>query len=183
MASSEVMTSSTHSFAYSYRLVKKCFVKICETSKCHNFLIFQPIFIRFSLLCLKNFTLSSEIKLIMLWSSSLTLPLTEQLGGVNKLWWKLQIIYSIWCLHFIVSTQDCIDYMCNTKTLGITVRGVTWLGPCDGQQTGVPCRSACLARHPRGTSPVLARFTRPPNLSSFVLNFIPNSGRLDAGKR
>ena len=27
MASSEVMTSSTHSFAYSYRLVKKCFVK------------------------------------------------------------------------------------------------------------------------------------------------------------
>ena len=41
MASSEVMTSSTHSFAYSYRLVKKCFVKICETSKCHNFLFFN----------------------------------------------------------------------------------------------------------------------------------------------
>ena len=36
MASSEVMTSSAHSFAYSYRLVKKCFVKIFETSKCHN---------------------------------------------------------------------------------------------------------------------------------------------------
>ena len=70
MASSEVMTSSTHSFAYSYRLVKKCFVKICETSKCHNFLIFQPIFIRFSLLCLKMFTLSSEIKLNLLSSSS-----------------------------------------------------------------------------------------------------------------
>ena len=73
MASSEVMTSSTHSFAYSYRLVKKCFVNICETSKCHNFLIFQPIFIRFSLLCLKIFTLSSEIKLNLLWSSSLSL--------------------------------------------------------------------------------------------------------------
>ena len=72
MASSEVMTSSTHSFAYSYRLVKKCFVKICETSKCHNFLIFQPIFIRFSLLCLEIFTLSSEIKLNLLWSSSLS---------------------------------------------------------------------------------------------------------------
>ena len=71
MASSEVMTSSTHSFAYSYRLVKKCFVKICETSKCHNFLIFQPIFIRFSLLCLEIFTVSSEIKLNLLWSSSL----------------------------------------------------------------------------------------------------------------
>ena len=71
MASSEVMISSTHSFAYSYRLVKKCFVKICETSKCHNFLIFQPIFIRFSLLCLEIFTRSSEIKLNLLWSSSL----------------------------------------------------------------------------------------------------------------
>ena len=46
MASSEAMTSSTRSFAYPYRLVKKCFVKICETS---NFLIFQPIFIRVSL--------------------------------------------------------------------------------------------------------------------------------------
>ena len=44
----EAMTS-TRSFAYSYQLVKKCFLKICETSKCHNFLIFQPIFIRFSL--------------------------------------------------------------------------------------------------------------------------------------
>ena len=61
MASSEAMTSSTHSIAYSYRLVKKCFVKICETSKCHNFLIFQQIFIRFSLLCSKFFTLSSLI--------------------------------------------------------------------------------------------------------------------------
>ena len=36
-----------------------------------NFLIFQPIFIRFSLLCLKIFTLSSQIKLNLLWSSSL----------------------------------------------------------------------------------------------------------------
>ena len=58
-----MMTSSTHSFAYSYRLVKKCFLKICETSKCHNFLIFQPIFIRFSLFCSNIFTLSSKIKL------------------------------------------------------------------------------------------------------------------------
>ena len=79
MASSEVMTSSTHSFAYSYRLVKKCFVKICETSKCHNFLIFQPIFIRFSLLCLNIFTLSSEIKLNLLWSSSLMKSLPRRI--------------------------------------------------------------------------------------------------------
>ena len=71
MENCEAMTSSPHSFAYSYWLVKNCFLKICETSKCHNFLIFQPIFIRFSLLCLKIFTLSSEIKLNLLWSSSL----------------------------------------------------------------------------------------------------------------
>ena len=32
MASSEGMTSSTHSFAYSYWCFQKCFVKICETS-------------------------------------------------------------------------------------------------------------------------------------------------------
>ena len=71
MANSEAMTSSTRSFAYSYRLVKKCFVKICETSKCHNFLIFQPIFIRFSLFCSENFTLSSEIMLNLFRSSPL----------------------------------------------------------------------------------------------------------------
>ena len=62
MASSEAMTS-THSFAYSYRCFQKCFVKICETSKCHNFLIFQPIFIKFSLFCSKKFTISFKIKL------------------------------------------------------------------------------------------------------------------------
>ena len=71
MASSEAMTSSTHSFAYSYGLVKKCFLKICETSKFHNFLIFQPIFIRFSLFCSENFTLSSKIKLDQLRTSPL----------------------------------------------------------------------------------------------------------------
>ena len=77
MANSEAMTSSTHSFAYSYRLVKKCFVKICETSKCHNFLIFQPIFIRFSLFCSENFTLSSEIMLNLFRSSPLNNVVTK----------------------------------------------------------------------------------------------------------
>ena len=62
MASNEAMTS-THSFADSYQCFQKCFVKICETSKCHNFLIFQPIFIKFSQFCSKTVTLSSEIKL------------------------------------------------------------------------------------------------------------------------
>ena len=71
MENCEAMTSSTHSFAYSYRLVKKCFLKNCKTSKCHNFLIFQPSFIRFSVFCSKIFTLSSEIKLNLVWISSL----------------------------------------------------------------------------------------------------------------
>ena len=85
MENCEAMTSSTHSFAYSYRLVKKClkFLKICETSKCHNFLIFQPIFIRFSLLCSNFFTLSSEIKLILFWISSLTITETARLPGTD----------------------------------------------------------------------------------------------------
>ena len=56
MASSEAMTLSTHSFAYSYWCFQTNFVKICETSMCHNFLIFQPIFIKFSLFWLKMFT-------------------------------------------------------------------------------------------------------------------------------
>ena len=46
--------------------------KFAKIQSVHNFLIFQPIFIRFSLLCLEIFTLSSEIKLNLLWSSSLT---------------------------------------------------------------------------------------------------------------
>ena len=92
MENCEAMTSSTHWFAYSYRLVKKCFLKICETSKCHNFLIFQPIFIRFSLFCLKYFTLSSEIKLNLLWISSLNNWLSHgqynafQLNHFAKVW-------------------------------------------------------------------------------------------------
>ena len=47
----EVMTSSTHSFAYSFRLFKKCLMKHCDTLQFHIFLyfIFNPFFITFSL--------------------------------------------------------------------------------------------------------------------------------------
>ena len=69
---------------YSYRLVKKCFLKICETSKCHNFLILQPIFIRFSLFCSQLFTLSSEIKLNLFWISSLT---------IQCIWYVVQMAF------------------------------------------------------------------------------------------
>ena len=91
MENCEAMTSSTHSFAYSYGLVKKCFLKICEISKFHNFLIFQPIFIRFSLFCSENFTLSSENKLDQLRTSPLTAYGTFKLHlmqGTTQRGWK-----------------------------------------------------------------------------------------------
>ena len=78
-------------------LVKKCFLKICETSKFHNFLIFQPIFIRFSLFCSENFTLSSEIKLDQLRTSPLR---SYSLSHENKLdhmyfWMRFLGVFSI----------------------------------------------------------------------------------------
>ena len=97
MKNCEALTSSPHSFAYSYRLVKKCFLKIRETSKCHNFLIIQPIFIRYSLLCL-FFTLSSEIKLNLLWSSSLKraiIAVHPHLLSINSLHFHL-LLESAW---------------------------------------------------------------------------------------
>ena len=100
MASSEGMTSSTCSFAYSYQLVKKCFLKICETSKCHNFLIFQPIFIRFSLFCSNFFTLSSEIKLEQLWTSPLIRAgiCPSQKGLLIRKWHKVRLLEYL--LHY-----------------------------------------------------------------------------------
>ena len=52
METCEAVTSSTHSFAYSHRLFKNCFVNTSETSKFHNFLIFCQISVKISLLCL-----------------------------------------------------------------------------------------------------------------------------------
>ena len=86
MENCEAMTSSTDSFAYSYRLVKKCFLKNCETTKCHNLLIFQPIFIKLSLFCSEIFTLLSEIKLNLFRISPLTVnPSTLNVIGLLTL--------------------------------------------------------------------------------------------------
>ena len=120
MASSEVMTSSTHSFAYSYRLVKKCFVKICKTSKCHNFLIFQPIFIRFSLLCLKICTLSSEIKLNLLWSSPLSSILHNSIWSICKriLLFRNQIqSFKLFTTNWITFSRTGVRSACYIKSL------------------------------------------------------------------
>ena len=111
MASSEAMTSSTHSFAYSYGLVKKCFLKICETSKFHNFLIFQPIFIRFSLFCSENFTLSSEIKLDQLRTSPLILFCygKQSTQTVYKISYRSALYYMLinFCnFHAVIKTTE-----------------------------------------------------------------------------
>ena len=43
---SKVMISSTHSFAYSYQLFKKRFMKNCKTLQFHIFLTFNAIFLK-----------------------------------------------------------------------------------------------------------------------------------------
>ena len=63
-----------HLHIYSYRLVKKCFLKIYETSKCHNFFIFQRKFYQvFTVLFEIFYSFTSEIKLNLLWSSPLSI--------------------------------------------------------------------------------------------------------------
>ena len=62
MEKSEAMTSSTHSFAYSYRLFKKCFVENYENSKFHIFLILYLIYVKIMFTVLfQYFTLSIEL--------------------------------------------------------------------------------------------------------------------------
>ena len=61
MRKGETMTSSTHSFEYSYRLFKKCFVEKKLQKFKITFLIFYPIYINFSLFCSKSFSLSMEL--------------------------------------------------------------------------------------------------------------------------
>ena len=58
---SEAMTSSTHSFAYSYSLFKKCFIDNYENSQFHISFILYPILIKFSLFCSRTVTLYVEL--------------------------------------------------------------------------------------------------------------------------
>ena len=50
-----------NSFPYSYWLFKKCFVEKYKNKKFHIFLIFYPIYIKFSLFYSKCFNLSIEL--------------------------------------------------------------------------------------------------------------------------
>ena len=108
--------------------------KFAETSECHthSFLIFQPIFIRFSLFCSKFFTLSSEIKLNLLWISSLrfTIQLNPYLfpSCLADLYNIVSNQYQ--CNHM---TRECWSYsphlsMCCNYPLGIlTMHNVVFL--------------------------------------------------------
>ena len=107
MASSEAMTSSTHSFAYLYRCFQKCFVRICETSKCHNFLNFQPTSIQSSLFCSKLFTLSCEIKLNLFRISPLRYIL--KLSVVNSITYFLIIFFILFIFQQLQSLISQID--------------------------------------------------------------------------
>ena len=72
MENCEAMTSSTHSFAYSYGLVKKCFLKICKTSNFITSLFFNRFSSGFHCSVQKILLSFSEIKLNQLWTSPLT---------------------------------------------------------------------------------------------------------------
>ena len=63
--------------------------KFAKLQKYHNFLIFQSIFIRFSLFCSQIFTLSSEIKLILFWISSLINETWQSWSNSLRLTWFL----------------------------------------------------------------------------------------------
>ena len=77
MENCEAMTSSTHSFAYSHRLFKKCFVENYENWKFHIFLIFYPIYIKFSLFYSKMFYSSYWINLNLIRISPLMKKLPQ----------------------------------------------------------------------------------------------------------
>ena len=86
---------------------RKCFVKICQTSKCHNFLIFQLIFIKFSLFCSKMFTLSSEIKLNLFQISPLRQKMLFLLGNP---WALVEFVFPVYS-HTCV-TKYCYCHIC-----------------------------------------------------------------------
>ena len=57
----EAMRLSTHSFAYSYQLFKKCVVEITKIQISYLPYFFNPIYIKFALFYSKCFTLSIEL--------------------------------------------------------------------------------------------------------------------------
>ena len=90
------MTSSTHSFAYSYRLSQEMFCDklVRNWSKSdHNFLIFQPIFIRFSHVMFGKHCLDSVLLKLKFKSVSCVSVLFKPLTSYSA-----QIIF--WHHHF-----------------------------------------------------------------------------------
>ena len=96
-----MMTSSTHSFAYFISTGQEIF---CENLRNFKSVITSLFFNRFSsgfhTLCLKFFTLSSEIKLNLLWSSSL-ISLPKKLGKENR----VPVMYLVSESHHVILTE------------------------------------------------------------------------------
>ena len=63
--------SSVPSFAYRPGCAYNCFVNLSETLKCHNFLILHPILMKFSVLCLFDFSLFIQINFLLGWTCPL----------------------------------------------------------------------------------------------------------------
>ena len=62
------MTSSTLSFAYHWLELRTVLWKIRETLKCHNFLIFYPILMKFSALFSFDFSIFIQINFFLGWT-------------------------------------------------------------------------------------------------------------------
>ena len=158
MGNCEAMTSSTRSFAYSYQLVKKCSLKICETSKCHNFFIFQPIFIRFLLFYWQIFTLSYEFKLNLFRSS----PLISEIKVTRShtIEWSRYgyLVDSLWGVYIVHVMSNIIKgklnwmYRCNKVTekhllfVSFNSNIERWGVLVLMNATNFPCAVALLAR-------------------------------------
>ena len=68
---SEWVTSSTLSFAYHWVENRTVLWKISETLKYHNFLILDPILMKFSVSCLFDFSHSIQIRFLLGWTCPL----------------------------------------------------------------------------------------------------------------
>ena len=68
---SEWVMSSVPSFAYHPGRAYNCFVNLSEALKCHNFFILHPILMKFSVLCLFDFSLFIQINFLLGWTCPL----------------------------------------------------------------------------------------------------------------
>ena len=144
MENCQAMTSSTHSFAHSYPLLTKCFTANYENSQFHIFLMFYPIYIKFSLFCSKFFTLFIHwINLNLDWISPLSPDERERdREGLSYLvmtrrCWKSSGVMLLGSF-FLASTKSCsTHYKINTQKR-YTCKCVPWGNDIPNFITGNP---------------------------------------------